>query len=269
MARRRTPLLALATALFVVSTGGSEQSAQAQLWAGFYKPSQPEPQPQEIFELGDDAVCLAEILEAQSRYGIPDNLLLSIGIQEAGRVGKRGLTVWPWSVNAEGKGAFFPTREAMLEWVGNQMSQGVRSIDVGCMQINQKWHGKAFASLEEATDPAINVDYAARYLRDLYRSEGDWWKAAGRYHSGTEKYQKIYLDKLSRNQGVANANLDGFLDMIVDETIANTVLVAEVAPVTPPAVFWGNHQSAETAATFTIYSNSPMRPIIPDYKEMF
>ncbi len=255
-------ILALATSL------GS--GVQAELWAGFYKPSKPAITQDTAgqYRLGHDAVCLAAILEAQTRYGIPDNLLLSIGIQEAGKLGKRGLTVWPWSVNAEGTGAFFPNRDSMLHWVRNQMAVGVESIDVGCMQINQKWHGQAFQSLEHAVDPKTNVDYAARYLSDLYRSEGDWWSAAGRYHSSSEKPKAAYLDKLARNQKIANTNLEQLLKLIVDQTSLAPIELAGVAPQNTSSQFWGTEKSNSTSRTFTIYSQTPMQPIIPDYKEL-
>ncbi|WP_372884226.1 lytic transglycosylase domain-containing protein [Shimia sp.] len=269
MGRRRTPLLAALAGLALAVTAPAGGGARAELWAGFYKPRQPVVSQDQAaaYQLGHDAVCLAAILEAQTRYDIPDNLLLSIGIQEAGKRGQRGLTVWPWAANAEGSGAFFPDRDSLLRWVRNQMAMGVESIDVGCMQVNQKWHGKAFASLEQAVDPRSNVDYAARYLRDLFRSEGDWWRAAGRYHSASERYKTVYLDKLARNQKIANANIDQFLALIVDQTSLAPIELAGVAPPQSPAQFWGKDSSGSGRGGFTIYSHSPMQPIIPDFEE--
>ena len=248
-------------------------SASADLWSGFYRSTTPAPPvsnvPPKAIELSDDAVCIAAILEAQSRYGIPDNILLSIGIQEAGRNVKRGLSIWPWSANAEGTGAFFPNRDALLKWVRHQNDQGVRSIDVGCMQINQKWHGSAFQSLEQAVDPQANVDYAARYLSDLYRSEGSWWKAAGRYHSATEKYKTIYLKKLARNQQIATRNLDAFLELVVTQEQSPPASVAKPTPLPAQKAIWGNLNDKSQTHAFTIYSQHPMQPIVPDFKEMF
>ena len=36
-------------------------------------------------------------------------------------------------------------------------------MDVGCMQISFKWHSDNFASLEQAFDPVININYAADF----------------------------------------------------------------------------------------------------------
>ncbi|HCF18886.1 MAG TPA: hypothetical protein DEV96_12760, partial [Rhodospirillum rubrum] len=55
--------------------------------------------------------------------------------------------------------------------------------DVGCMQVNLRYHGGAFDSLEEAIDPAANVAYAASFLRRLFDDTNDWAEAVTAYHS--------------------------------------------------------------------------------------
>lgn len=160
----------------------------------------------------EDGICLAEILAAQQRYAIPGNLLLAIGLQEAGFNRRSGLTVWPWSVNAAGEGRLFRSQAEALSWVRQRQAQGVTSIDIGCMQINQKWHPDAFPSLEAGFDPALNVDYAARFLRSLYDQTGDWMLAAGSYHSFNPEPRRVYLASLKRNLDVANARLAGFVE---------------------------------------------------------
>ena len=63
------------------------------------------------------------------------------------------------------------------------------------MQINYRWHGDKFASVNEMFDPAHNVDYAARFLRDLKAREGTWTLAVARYNAGPNNNaaQKIYV----------------------------------------------------------------------------
>ena len=74
---------------------------------------------------------------------------------------------------------------------------GVRSIDVGCGQINLMHHPDAFPSLEVAFDPQANAAYAAKFLKELFARTGDWNKAAGMYHSATpglgDEYQRKVL----------------------------------------------------------------------------
>lgn len=244
--------------------------AQAEFFSGFYRSSvpiaAPAPEPARAPEAElRGADCLAAILDAQARYDIPDNMLLAIGVQEAGRRGPDGLTVWPWTVNAAGEGAFFRSRDEALAWVRAKRRSGIASIDVGCMQVNQKWHGDGFASLEQAFDPATNVDYSARFLRDLYRETGDWWKAAGRYHSATEAHRATYVGALKRNHAVVNANLGA---LIAQASTARVFAVAAAAPAAPklptPPVYWS--AGAERPGQYSIYSNQPMQPVLPGYR---
>jgi hypothetical protein len=60
-------------------------------------------------------------------------------------------------------------------------------------------HPRAFASLEEAFDPATNADYAARYLSGLYRDEAgrNWNIAVGLYHSHTVTLAAAYRDRVA------------------------------------------------------------------------
>ena len=69
----------------------------------------------------------------------------------------------------------------------------VRSVDIGLMQINWKFHGEHFASMQELFDPATNLDYAARFLKSLLDQHGDLEKAVAHYHSSTEEFQIRYL----------------------------------------------------------------------------
>ena len=48
----------------------------------------------------------------------------------------------------------------------------MRSIDIGCAQVNLMHHPDAFASLEQAFDPMANADYAARFLKQLHDTHG-------------------------------------------------------------------------------------------------
>ena len=62
---------------------------------------------------------------------------------------------WPWTINVEGEGRFFDTKAQAVTWVRQAQTQGTRSIDTGCAQVNLLHHPAAFASLEQAFDPAF------------------------------------------------------------------------------------------------------------------
>jgi hypothetical protein len=139
-------------------------------------------------------LCRAAIAAAERAANIPPGLLHAIGRVESGRrdPDSGAFGPWPWTINAEGRGQFFPTREAAIAAVRQLQAQGVRSIDVGCMQVNLRHHPNAFASLEEAFDPAANARYAARFLTELHAARNDWLRAAAHYHSNTPQFADAY-----------------------------------------------------------------------------
>ena len=131
--------------------------------------------------------CEPAIDAAERAIGTAPGLLHAIGLVESGRrdlrTGERH--PWPWTVSAEGVGTYYPTRAAAIAAVDALRTRGVTSIDVGCMQVNLFYHPTAFASLDDAFDPAINARYAARFLRSLHARVGEWPAAAAAYHSFT------------------------------------------------------------------------------------
>jgi len=70
-------------------------------------------------------------------------------------------------------------------------------LDLGCFQINLRWHGRAFDTLDQMLDPARNARYAARFLAALHDETGDWTAAAAAYHSRTSDHARAYLERLS------------------------------------------------------------------------
>ncbi len=141
--------------------------------------------------------CLAALAAAERRYETPPGLLAVIAKVESGRpVGPGGtLQPWPWTVDADGRGVFFSTKAEAVAWSRDALASGtVTYLDVGCMQVDLRMHPRAFASLEEAFDPAANAAYGARYLRQLYdgAAAGNWFAAVGFYHSQTPAYAAQY-----------------------------------------------------------------------------
>jgi len=144
-------------------------------------------------------LCTAAIRAVERTFDLPEGLLMAVALTETGRRIGDTLTPWPWSINAAGEGAWLDDRVAALERVRDLQQSGIESIDVGCMQVNLKWHEAAFSSLEAAFDPGTNVAYAARHLKELRATSRDWLEAAGRYHSGDPTRARAYLARLSGN----------------------------------------------------------------------
>ena len=143
-------------------------------------------------------ICDEAAAAASQAEGTPVNVLRAITRTETGRSGDGGLQPWPWTVNMEGAGRWFDSPDEALAYATANFQRGARSFDVGCFQINYKWHGHAFSSIEEMFDPLTNARYAARFLRDLYQELGDWSAAAGAFHSRTPKYAKRYTARFDR-----------------------------------------------------------------------
>ena len=160
----------------------------------------------------NEEVCMVATQQFEKKYQIKKHLLTTIANVESGRWNqkKQRNTAWPWTVNAKGKGYFFETKQQAIAAVKKMQSEGVKSIDVGCMQINLAYHPDAFENLEEAFNPYKNVEYGAKFLKKLYSQKGnDWNKAATSYHSSSPKKAKKYAHKLSKvYKSIVQASLD-------------------------------------------------------------
>jgi hypothetical protein len=64
------------------------------------------------------------------------------------------------------------------------------------MQVNLMHHPYAFATLDDAFDPAHNAAYAGRFLMELFASSGDWGTAIAAYHSRTPGVGEPYRDQV-------------------------------------------------------------------------
>lgn len=144
------------------------------------------------------AVCDAAARRAAAESGVPVDVLKSITRTETGRTRDGRLEPWPWAVNMQGEGRWFDTMDAALAHVLTNFNQGARNFDVGCFQINYRWHGAAFESLRQMFDPLENARYAASFLARLHDETRDWSQAAGAYHSRTPRHAKRYRARFDR-----------------------------------------------------------------------
>ncbi|RZO33317.1 MAG: lytic transglycosylase domain-containing protein [SAR116 cluster bacterium] len=141
--------------------------------------------------------CKAIARAAEERHGLPDGILQSISTVEASRIQPDGsYRAWPWTLNDNGKGLFFDDPEQVLDYLDTHMTNPDTSIDIGCMQINTKWHGASFETLDEMLDPASNIAYAAGFLTDLYYAHGSWNDAIRHYHSSDQRKNDPYLNRV-------------------------------------------------------------------------
>lgn len=134
---------------------------------------------------------------ASARYDVPLGVLYAVGLTETGRKG----SLYPYALNIAGKTVFAASPADAMHAFYAARKQGVRLIDLGCMQVNHHYHGGEFSSVEDMLVPAKNIDYAARFLSQLREREGSWTMAVARYHAGPDNNpaQKRYVCAVIRN----------------------------------------------------------------------
>ncbi len=135
--------------------------------------------------------CEGEMRAASARYDVPLGVLYAVGLTESGR--KESLQ--PLAMNIAGTAYFAVSLDDAIHRFDAAEADGIKLIDIGCMQINHYFHGSAFTSLKRMFDPHANVDYAARFLKRLRAREGSWTLAVARYHAGPNNNpaQKRYV----------------------------------------------------------------------------
>ncbi|HXN14932.1 MAG TPA: hypothetical protein VN878_01060, partial [Usitatibacter sp.] len=77
--------------------------------------------------------------------------------------------------------------------------RGVRSVDVGYMQVNLAYHGARLANTWLALDPYCNLAAAADILRANFSEAGDVARAVGHYHSRTPWRANHYFQRVARH----------------------------------------------------------------------
>jgi hypothetical protein len=137
-------------------------------------------------------LCLEAAQDAAEISGVPVSILIAVALTETGQARNGETLPWPWTVNLEGKGYWFEQRSDAERFTREANDRGIVRFDVGCFQVNHRWHGNNFQSIEQMFDPLANATYAASYLRELHETLGDWSTAAGAYHSRNEELASGY-----------------------------------------------------------------------------
>lgn len=147
----------------------------------------------------DWRLCEETALEMGHALSFPFALLAALTVAEAGRPAAEGrMRAWPWTINVEGRGYFFTSKNEAVWAVRRLLAEGVRSIDIGCMQVNLRFHPRAFTSLEEAFEPRSNIAYGAHFLKRLQLNSASWDTAIANYHSYSPHLNSRYAARVKK-----------------------------------------------------------------------
>lgn len=196
------------------------------------------------------ALCEKAIVNGARRGGVPVEVLHAVALTETGRKDDGRLRAWPWAINREGEGFWFQTRDEALRFARESLAAGRTSFDVGCVQINYRWHGHAFPSLDDMFDPEWTATYAAQFLRTLYEERGSWSAAAGAYHSLSPDLAATYRERFDRI-------LAGLEPGALTDTEA---LLAAVAPSSAPSTRAARREAQRRAMAERIRLAGPPPP---------
>lgn len=181
-------------------------------------------------EASEWRLCRDTALAHGQAQNMPDALLAAVTLAETGRRAPGGtVQAWPWTINAEGRGYYFVTKEKAVWATRRLLADGVRSIDIGCMQINLRFHPRAFTSLEEAFDPASNIAYGAHFLQRLYLKNGSWDRAIAHYHSYSPDRARRYAKRVNNLWRLERKRLAERGDRLADNA-ATRALTPTLAP---------------------------------------
>ena len=227
-------------------------------------------------------VCRSAATAAETALHVPDAFLSAIAKVESGRPNPATGTLapWPWTVNAEGAGSFYATKAEAMTAVRTLQARGVRSIDVGCLQVNLLHHPDAFASLDQAFDPAANAMYAGGFLVALFHRTGSWPLAAAAYHSQTPTigapYERRVLAEWATPDPDGNAagarpaaarqetarrpaqDIGAPAALAAPQGVAASAPVGR-APIMGETVFAGTHGVGQTGRSLAAYRLMPTR----------
>ncbi len=120
-----------------------------------------------------------------AEYGIPYTVLYAVALAESGvgTIDKGTHLPWPWTLNVSGRGHFYTSREAAWNALNTYIARGERSIDIGLMQVNWRYHEDKLRDTWRALDPYFNLRVGAGILRQCFEQRDEWCEGVGCYHA--------------------------------------------------------------------------------------
>ena len=162
----------------------------------------------QVADYGVTSDCPRLIAQTEARRNIPRGLLMAIALTESGNRG----TPSPYAMNIAGRSHFAQSGQEMANIINSNWGRGVRSIDVGCMQVNLKFHAENFSRLTDLLNSVTNVEYGASYLIKLAKESGSWKSAVMSYHNKKNPTRRAWYGcKVWNNYLAINRQPSGYL----------------------------------------------------------
>lgn len=158
--------------------------------------------------LAANGPCEQEMARAARVENVPLSVLYSVALTETGQ--RDGLQ--PYAMNIDGKAVVARNLPEAVVLFRQASARGAKFIDIGCMQIDHRFHAAHFDSLEAMFDARRNVAYAAHFLKELRSREVSWTLAVARYNAGPNNVvaQKKYVCAVIGN--MVKSGLGGWTD---------------------------------------------------------
>lgn len=134
--------------------------------------------------------CMKAINLIKDQAYVSKFLLLKIAKVESG-IGHQK-TPWPWAIQVQGKSYYFKKQLAATLYIKQLLLLGIENFDVGCFQINWRWHKDKVKTPQELLNPNKNTLIAAQFLNDLKAQHQSWVKAVAYYHSSNPQKGAAY-----------------------------------------------------------------------------
>jgi hypothetical protein len=125
--------------------------------------------------------------------GLDPYILYAVALVESAKVSKRVAKPWPWALNRQGRPFIPSSLTEAKDILGGSLAKGIRSIDVGLMQVNVRWQGHRVRQPEDLLDPETNLKVGADVLAEAIGSApGNLVLGIGRYHAGFRDAERAY-----------------------------------------------------------------------------
>ena len=130
--------------------------------------------------------------EVGNKHQLDPYLLYAVALIESSKINKGKATPWPLALNHRGQSMYPDSAEVAMFHIKQRIAQGDRSIDIGLMQINLRWHGHRVQRIEDLLDPAINLNLGAEIMAaSMASAPSDLMLGIGRYHSWNDRASAI------------------------------------------------------------------------------